>query len=164
MIHPEIYTNYFIIAIDRIPYHKTTIKGPYALAEQSDYLKSIVNQYCSQCVVAGHSYRGALALQLGADYPNQVAAVLSIAGTVAIPKWYNRILNTPLQYLIAPFFRASNNEMLRLSDDLYVLEKQLAKTQVPLFFIQGGADVLVAPESVAYLQSKIPDAEKCPIL
>ena len=163
MIHPEIYTNYFIIAIDRIPYHKTTIKGSYALAEQSDYLKSIVNQYCSPCVVAGHSYGGALALQLGADYPNQVAAFLSIAGTVAapyqIPKWYNRILSNPLQYLIAPFFRASNNEMLRLSDDLYALEKQLAKTQVPLFFIQGGADVLVAPESVAYLQSKIPDAE-----
>ena len=49
--------------------------------------------------------------------------------------------------------------MLRLSDDLYALEKQLAETKVPLFFIQGGADVLVAPKSVAYLQSKIPDAE-----
>lgn len=163
MVRPEIYTNYFIIAMDRIPYHKTSIKGSYALAEQSDYLKPIVNQYCSPCVVAGHSYGGALALQLGADYPNQVAAVLSIAGTVAAPyqrpKWYNRILKTPLQYLVAPSFRASNNEMLRLSDDLYVLEKQLVKTKVPMFFIQGGADALVAPESVAYLQSKIPQAE-----
>lgn len=51
-----------------------------------------MNQYCSPCVVAGHSYGGAFALQLGADYPNQVATVLSIAGTGAAPyqrpKWY----------------------------------------------------------------------------
>lgn len=50
--------------------------------------------------VAGHSYGGALALQVGVAYPNQVAAVLSIAGTIAAPfqkpKWYNRILDSPL--------------------------------------------------------------------
>ena len=49
--------------------------------------------------------------------------------------------------------------MLRLSDDLNVLEKQLANTRIPLFFIQGGADVLLATELVTYLQSKIPDTE-----
>ena len=126
MVQPGVYTNYFIIAIDRIPYHQTTIKGSYSLIEQSDYLKPIMDRYCSPCVVAGHSYGGALALQIGVAYPNQVAAVLSIAGTIVDPfqkpKWYNRILDSPLQYLIAPFFRASNNEMLRLSDDLYALE------------------------------------------
>ena len=163
MVQPEVYTNYFIIAIDRIPYHQTTIKGSYSLTEQSDYLKPVMDRYCSPCVVAGHSYGGALALQVGAAYPDQVAAVLSIAGTIAAPfqkpKWYNRVLDSPLQYLIAPFFRASNNEMLRLSDDLYPLEKQLANTRIPLFFIQGGADVLVAPESATYLQSKIPDTD-----
>ena len=163
MVQPEVYTNYFIIAIDRIPYHQTTIKGSYSLIEQSDYLKPIMDRYCSPCVVVGHSYGGALALQVGVAYPNQVAAVLSIAGTIAAPfqkpKWYNRILDSPLQYLIAPFFRASNNEMLRLSDDLYALEKQLVSIKTPLFFIQGGADFLVVPESVTYLQSKIPDAD-----
>lgn len=163
MVQPEVYTSYFIIALDRIPYHQTTIKGSYSLAEQSDYLKPVMDRYCSPCIVAGHSYGGALALQVGTAYPDQVAAVLSIAGTIAAPfqkpKWYNRVLNSPLQYLIAPFFRASNNEMLRLSDDLHALEKQLVKTKVPLFFIQGGADALVAPESVAYLQSKIPHTE-----
>ena len=163
MVQPEVYTNYFIIAIDRIPYHQTTIKGSYSLIEQSDYLKPIMDRYCSPCVFAGHSDGGALALQVGVAYPNQVAAVLSIAGTIAAPfqkpKWYNRILDSPLQYLIAPFFRASNNEMLRLSDDLYALEKQLVSIKTPLFFIQGGADFLVAPESVTYLQSKMPDAD-----
>jgi len=49
--------------------------------------------------------------------------------------------------------------MLRLSDDLYALEKQLVSIKTPLFFIQGGADFLVAPESVTYLQSKMPDAD-----
>ena len=90
-------------------------------------------------------------------------AELSIAGTIAAPfqklKWYNRVLNSPLQYLIAPFFQASNNEMLRLLNDLIALEKQLVNTRIPLFLIQGGADVLVAPELVTYLQSKIPDPE-----
>ena len=163
MVQPEVYTNYIIIAIDRIPYHQTTIKGSYSLIEQSDYLKPIMDRYCSPCFVAGHSYGGALALQVGVAYPNQVAAVLSIAGTIAAPfqkpKWYNRILYSPLQYLIAPFFRVSNNEMLRLSDDLYVLEKQLISIKIPLFFIQGGADFLVAPESVTYLQTKMPDTD-----
>ncbi len=49
--------------------------------------------------------------------------------------------------------------MLRLSDDLYVLEKQLISIKIPLFFIQGGADFLVAPESVTYLQTKMPDTD-----
>ena len=138
MVQPEVYTNYFIIAIDRIPYHQTTIKGSYSLTEQSDYLKSIMDRYCSPCIVAGHSFGGALALQVGAAYPDQVAAVLSIAGTIAAPfqkpKWYNRVLNSPLQYLIAPFFRASNNEMLRLLDDLNALEKQLVNQNPTIFY------------------------------
>jgi len=139
MVQPEVYTNYFIIVMDRIPYHQTTIKGSYSLTEQSDYLKPVMDRYCSPCVVAGHSFGGALALQVGAAYPDQVAAVLSIAGTIAAPfqksKWYNRVLNSPLQYLIAPFFQASNNEMLRLLNDLIALEKQLVNTRIPLFFI-----------------------------
>ena len=49
--------------------------------------------------------------------------------------------------------------MLRLSDDLYVLQKQLISIKIPLFFIQGGADFLVAPESVTYLQTKMPDTD-----
>ncbi len=32
------------------------------------------------CIVAGHSYGGALALQLSVDYTDQVLAVVSIAG------------------------------------------------------------------------------------
>ena len=107
MVQPEIYTNYVIIAIDRIPYHQTTIKGYYSLTEQSDYLKSIMDRDCSPCVIAGHSYGGVLALQVGVAYTNQVAAVLSIAGTIVAPfqkpKWYNRILDPLIQYLITPF-------------------------------------------------------------
>jgi len=71
--------------MDRIPYHQTTIKGSYSLAEQSDFLESIVDRYCSLYFVAGHSYGGVLALQVGTDYPDQVGAVLSIAGTIAAP-------------------------------------------------------------------------------
>ena len=79
MVQPEIHTYYFIIVMDRIPYHQSTIKGFYSLAEQSDFLESITDRYCSPFVVAGHSYGGALPLQVGTDYPDQVGAVLSIA-------------------------------------------------------------------------------------
>ena len=49
--------------------------------------------------------------------------------------------------------------MLRLSDDLNALEKQLENIKIPIFFIQGRVDVLVAPELVTNFQSKIPDAD-----
>ena len=38
---------------------------------------------CQPCTLVGHSYGGALALQLAVDFPQYTNAVVSLAGTVA---------------------------------------------------------------------------------
>ena len=86
--------HYQLIIPDRPPYHLTTASGGN-LKEQSNALSYLMDKHCQPCIVAGHSYGGALALQLSVDYTDQIIAVVSIAGTISLefqtPKWYNKL-------------------------------------------------------------------------
>jgi pimeloyl-ACP methyl ester carboxylesterase len=155
---------YFILAIDRIPYNKTTIDGAYSLQEQSQFLAPIIAKYCDSCMVAGHSYGGALALQMGSDYEQQISTIVSIAGTIADPyqepKWYNYAVSySPARWLLSDDFMASNREMCRLKEDLLQLNQELSGFSNKVILIQGGKDFLVNPRSVDYIKALMVNAE-----
>ncbi len=147
----DLVKNYQLIVPDRPGYQASTVGGG-SLAVQSKALALLMQENCRPCVVAGHSYGGALALQLTVDFPEQVAAVVSLAGTVAAarqqPKWYNFLAkNKAVQAVLSAGFLASNQEMMSLSKDLLALEQKLNTLAQPFYFFQGGKDVLVAPAS-----------------
>jgi pimeloyl-ACP methyl ester carboxylesterase len=107
-------------------------------------------------VLAGHSFGGALALQLAVDYPKNVAAVVSLAGTIAAPfqkpKWYKYLAEDPwIQTFLSEGFLKSNREMMLLSKDLYALTAKLKGLDLPIYLLQGGKDILVNPGSPFYL-------------
>lgn len=154
---------FYVIAIDRAGYNKTTLGGDYSLAEQSAFLKPIVDQYCDDCVVAGHSYGGGLAFQVGLDYENKVDAMISIAGTIAAPfqklKWYNYAMRySPAKWLVASDFSVSDNEMWNLQEDLPIMNDRLGSYKGKVAIIQGNEDILVNKESAQYAESKLVNA------
>ncbi len=151
--------HYQLIIPDRPGYQYSTAAGGN-LATQSKALAVLMREHCRPCVVAGHSFGGALALQLAVDYPEKVAAVISLAGTIAAPfqapKWYNDWAEHQwLQQFLTEGFLASNHEMMSLSDDLYAIENKIKELDQPVYLLQGGKDILVHPGSPFYLLNQL---------
>lgn len=147
----DLLEKYEMLFIDRPGYRNSTFAGA-TLSNQSNALQSTVQAFCRPCTVVGHSYGGALAMQLGVDYPNRINKVISISGTIAsihqYPRWYNRLAMLPvISYLLPQSWVTSNNEMLSLSKDLEILLPKLSDLKIPVAFFQGGADLLVNPAS-----------------
>ena len=150
---------YQLIIPDRPGFQSSTTMGGN-LATQSSALALLMGQHCQPCIVAGHSFGGALALQLAVDYPEKVAAVISLAGTIAAPfqepKWYNYFAEYPwIQKILSDGFLKSNREMMSLSKDLYALTPKLKGLDLPIYLLQGGKDILVNPGSPFYLLNQL---------
>jgi len=147
--------HYQLIIPDRPGYQSSTTMGG-GVAIQSAAFADLMKAHCQPCVLAGHSFGGALALQLAIDYPENVAAVVSLAGTIAAPfqepKWYNYLAEHPwIKTFLSEGFLKSNREMMLLSKDLYALTAKLKGLDLPIYLLQGGKDILVNPGSPFYL-------------
>lgn len=151
LLESSLVENYRIVIVDRPHYQASTALGG-SLSKQSHSLRKMMELECHPCTLVGHSYGGALALQLAVDFPEYTSAVVSLAGTVAssfqLPKWYN--LFAQMSWVL-PFLseglKMSNKEMLSLPQDLNSLVKPLTQLDIPIYFLQGGNDVLVDPRS-----------------
>ena len=150
---------YQLIIPDRPGYQYSTVEGG-SLSNQSNAMAVLMQKHCNPCSIAGHSFGGALALQLAVDYPEKVAAVVSLSGTIAAPfqtpKWYNHWGNNQwIKQLLSNNFRVSNHEMMSLSKDLLTIESKLKELNQPILLLQGGKDVLVNPVSPFYLLDQL---------
>ena len=163
LMNSALVEKYRIVVVDRLPYLGSTAAGGN-LSKQSRAFKKLMVTECHPCTLIGHSYGGALALQLAADFPQHTNAVVSLAGTVApdyqTPKWYNTLAQSSW---ITPFLTdgllASNKEMLSLAQDLDAIIPALNTLDIPFYFMQGGDDVLVDPRSPLVLLPHLNKAE-----
>ena len=150
---------YQLIIPDRPGYQYSTVKGG-SLSTQSASMAILMQKHCTPCSIVGHSFGGALALQLAVDYPEKVTAVVSLSGTIAAPfqtpQWYNYWgSNQWIQQLLSNSFLVSNREMMSLSKDLLAIESKLKELDQPILLLQGGKDVLVNPASPFYLLDQL---------
>tara|TARA_R110002096_G_scaffold436044_1_gene665974 strand:- start:22860 stop:23714 length:855 start_codon:yes stop_codon:yes gene_type:complete len=155
---------FYVIAIDRPGYNKTTLEGIYSLKDQSRFIKPLIEKYCDSCLLAGHSYGGGLAMQIALDYPETIKGVASISGTVAFPhqklKWFNYAMNySPAQWLVSEELATSNREMWQLQNDLPSMNSSLGNYKGKVAIIQGEKDRIVDAKSASYLQQKLENAE-----
>jgi len=159
IISTNLTDRYQLIIPDRPGYQYSTVKGGN-LSTQSNALAILMLEHCHPCVVAGHSFGGALTLQLAVDYPEKVAAIVCLSGTIAAPfqapKWYNLWgENKWIQQFLSSGFLASNREMISLSKDLFALESKIKELDLPIYLLQGGKDILVNPASPFYLLDQL---------
>lgn len=163
LMNSALVEKYRIVVVDRPPYQGSTTAGGNS-SKQSRALRKLMEAECHPCTLVGHSYGGALALQLAVDFPHHTNAVVSLAGTVAsdyqTPKWYNTLAqNSWITPFLTDGLLASNKEMLPLAQDLAALIPALTTLDIPFYFMQGGNDILVDPRSPFVLLPHLNKAE-----
>ena len=114
-------------------------------------------------IVIGHSLGAPLAVWLALQSPEQVAAIVLVAGSMAPElepvRWYNWLAQwQPVQWFLSREWIHANREMMVLQDELRLLEPELKALRVPVVVVQGGRDELVLPETVDFLRAQLPSS------
>lgn len=150
----DLLKHFYVIAVDRPGYGESGMADLRDLKSQSSLMEPLINRYFNtqKGVILGHSYGGAVCLQLAVDYPTNIQSMVLAAGTLADiyqePRWYNYIVKyTPVGWLVDESFKMSNQEMWLLSNDLRLLYPELREVSIKTAIIQGGKDFLVNPQS-----------------
>ncbi|MFN8344489.1 MAG: alpha/beta hydrolase [Spirosomataceae bacterium] len=128
---------------------------------QAEALLPILKTQKQPVVLVGHSYGGPVIVQMAILYPQYVKGLVIVAGSVdpalEPANWYRYPLKfTPLRWAIPPFLRSSNDELLPLEKELQKMKPQWASIRCPVVVVQGGKDVLVAPENAQFIKQQLP--------
>jgi len=159
----SIRTSYYILAIDRAGYGKTTVPALARLGSQANVVwQALVQlQRTNNIVMVGHSYGGAVIEQLLLDHPEASKRAILVAPTLSPelmkPRWYNKVAKwKAVNYIISKDLKSSNIEMLGLPNSLQLNEEHLNSIHTPIIYIQGKKDILVPHETVDYFKSRKP--------
>lgn len=116
-------------------------------------------------ILVGHSYGGPVALVAVLKFPDQIAGVVLIGGSIdpAQERLFaiQRAADWPLVSWLAPrMLRQCNRELLTLGADLTRLQSQLPKLAVPVVMLHGGKDYQVPLSNVEYMRTQLTSAGK----
>ncbi|MEO0367454.1 MAG: alpha/beta fold hydrolase [Pseudomonadota bacterium] len=164
----ELSEQYFLASLDRPGWGKSSLPSD----EESDYFKgqsqavlNFINQQPQeQWIIVGHSLGASIAPKVAFDSHkpgngSKVRGLLLLAGslkpTLGKPRWFNRLGNTLLAKLfLNQELERSNQEIMRLSEQLANMEQEILSTQLPIntVLLQGSKDQLVSPRNAEYVQ------------
>lgn len=135
------------------------------LSTQAEILHKILDaaKVNQKAILVGHSLGGPIVLQMAADYPDKVAAVVLLAPSLdpdldAI-LWYNKLADYKLvQFFLPQTLAKSNVEIMALPGSLRSLSRGLASIHKPVVLVHGQNDRLVHPGNAAYARKKMINA------
>jgi len=152
--------NFFMIALDRPGFGKTTLDAQKDLAVHGEAATAVMRQFGpnEQFIVVGHSYGGAVVGQLMVSVPEMIEKAVLAAPAISPDhqeaRWYNKLARYGLiKAIIGKDMRSSNVEMLGLTESLKNIEEGFDSITVPHTFIHGERDILVPYETVDYWKS-----------
>lgn len=132
-----------------------------SLATQSALLYEVLKKYPnSRKILVGHSLGGPLIAKMAMDYPDEIDAVVILAGSVdpeLEPKeWYRKLIRRyPVRWLIPTAFTVSNDEILPLKNELEKMLPDWEKIKAPVVVVHGTKDGFVPKENVHFLKKML---------
>ncbi len=150
MTRAELLDRFCLLSVDRPGFGKTG--GPHepSVAQQAAVLAQVLREQHPgrRAIVVGHSYGGPVIARLAMDHPEQVQALVMVAGSVdpalEKTKWFQIPADwLLLSWMIPQSLVSSNREILALKDELEAMMPLWSRITHPVTVIQGEEDVLV---------------------
>ncbi len=151
-----------LMSVDRPGFGQSKAEGAEdELTDQAEALLPILKRQTRPVILVGHSYGGPVIAEAAIRYPQYIKALVMVAGSVdpslEPSNWYRYPLKfTPLRWAIPSFFRSSNDELLPLESELKKMTPEWNKIRCPVVVVQGGKDVLVAPDNAKFIRRQLP--------
>lgn len=121
-------------------------------------------------ILVGHSWGASLAPMLYEALPDDIDAMMLLAGVhsqrLGAPRWYNRLASWQLSRWVMSYSNIgrelshSNLEMYALQPGLADSPARLAQIDVPTIVIQGDTDSLVDPRQGEYVYQYLPEDKR----
>lgn len=114
-------------------------------------------------ILIGHSLGASLAPRIAMDYPQEVSAMLLLAGSLdpklGAPRWYNRAASLAVvNWAIGSEMRRANAEIMALRAQLNAMNDCWSALRIPITVMQGQKDTLVSPHNIKFAARVLPSA------
>lgn len=158
-----------IIAIDRPGYGNSTDRDDLTLTGQAAAIEPFLTQVNGQKpILVGHSYGGPVILRAAVDYPDQIGALVLVAGatdaTMKDAQGFRRGLNA-VRVIVPETWERANRELLALTDENRAMQPMLKRITCPVVVIHGSRDpVCPCDSTIAYLQENLINAAEVRIV
>lgn len=151
------------ISIDRPGFGNSESGVVPELERQALALGALMKDQKTPVILVGHSLGGPIIAQAAIDFPEQVSALVILAGSLDpalekinplqhIGKWW------PVSRLLPRALYNANLEIFALEAELEELGRSLHLIEIPVLIIHGTRDRLVPYENVAYMEQTLTNA------
>lgn len=151
------------IAVDRPGFGSSEHDVVPQLARQGDALAALMNQLDHPVILVGHSLGGPIIARAAIDYPDQVGALVILAGSLdpgleKINPLQHLGRMWPVSQLLPRALYNANLEIFALEGELEALGERLDDISMPVIILHGTKDGLVPFENVAYMEQMMTNA------
>ena len=150
------------LAVDRPGFGDSGPKKVVSIWEQAKILAPLLAP--SPPILVGHSYGATLAAVMAALYPDKVAGIVIVAGSVSPhldkQKPLFRMFKSPaLRWMVPRGLNKANDEVLALEEESLAFPILWRNIRCPVVVLQGSEDSLVSVENVIYMEKMMINAQ-----
>lgn len=153
----DLLKKYRMVSVDRPGFGYSDFGDALPLEQQSKIISPLFQLLKNEkpLYLVGHSLGGPMIVQLAADNPGLVDALVILAGSIdpseEMPeRWRTLLLNNPLKYFVPGAMRPSNMELWYLKKDLALLKPRYAGIHSRVYILHGNKDQLVPYGNLAF--------------
>jgi len=160
--------NHFsMYAIDRFGFGYSNFGKAEPLNVHTNGIISFIRKIANNkpIYLVGHSYGGPCVVDIASNYPNEIAGITVLAGSVSPylenpEKWRLVFMFAPIAPLVPGALKPSNIELWMLKNDLKRLEPQIKNLSCKVLIIHGNKDRLVPYANMKYMEEKMVNAKE----
>lgn len=159
--------NFQVVAVDRPGFGWSDFgETEPSVGKQAADIRPIIERHGKKnAVLIGHSFGGPVISKMAMDYPDEVAGLIIVAGSIAPElepkKWFQKPADWWIfRWILPPAVKVCNQEILPLPEELEAMMPDWEKITCPVTVVQGMEDNLVHPGNAEFAERMLVNSEK----